>query len=93
MMNAAATRKALAFYGFRVFMLALCLLACLLASSIGSRGRGEQINKKGFFFWCAGIFRSNRHADDEDKQRTVYNCCPPMAASPAGSKGQPDAVL
>ena len=92
MMIAAATRKALAFYGFRVFMLALCLLACLLASSIGSRGRGEQINK-GFFFLCAGIFRSHRYADDENKQRTVYNCCPPMAASPAGSKGQPCAVL
>ena len=70
--------------------LRLCLLAIDRADAENTADL--KINKKGFFF-CAGIFRSNRYADDENKQRTVYNCCPPMAASPAGSKGQPCAVL
>ena len=69
------------------------LRLCLLAIDRADAENRFQDLKKGFFFLCAGIFRSNRYADDENKQRTVYNCCPPMAASPAGSKGQPDAVL
>ena len=65
---------------------------CALADNAISRGRETRVFSN-FVSRAQGLFRSNRYADDEDKQRTVYNCCPPMAASPAGSKGQPCAVL
>ena len=82
----------------RLRFMVLCLLyACFMLACYRARiARNAELEtdkQKGFCFLCAGIFRSNRYADDENKQRTVYNCCPSMAASPAGSNGQPDAVL